>query len=130
MNIQPFESASGSALSNIYPSTHYDYNFYIAKTFEANQAGKKPRGHARNYGYVLIGDLLVPLSFVETIKEAIRGFLFQNDSVLCARDMFETNFLCALDANERKVLMSVVLILIEQGNIDVDMCPADEEEQT
>jgi hypothetical protein len=130
MFTENFESASGSALSNNFPSTHYDYNFYIAKKCDAIQAGKKPRGIACNFGYILIGDLLVPLSFVETVKDALCGFVFENDFVLSAGDMFETNFLYMLDAHERKVLMSVVLILIEQGKIDVDMCPSEEEEQT
>ncbi len=127
MTVKHFGSAPSRALSNMFPSTHYEHAFYLANKSAAIQAGNEPRGIACNFGYILIGDLLVPLSFVETVKEALCGFVFQNDFVLSAGDMFEKSFLNALDAYEWQVLMPVALILIEQGNVETNLCPAEEE---
>ena len=122
------KNASSSVLSKIFPSTHYDRDFYFAALSEAIQEGKSPLAPSWTYGYMLIGELLVPLSFVETVKEAIRGFVFENSLLLGAGDMFDKSFLNSLDAYEQRVLMSVVLVLIEQGNVDVNFFPTKEEQ--
>ncbi len=67
-------------------------------------------------GFTLIGDALVPESFFYSVIYQIGSTYFKYGKVLKMKDMFFPEFLDSLTADEREVLMPVVLQLMARGD--------------
>ena len=72
-------------------------------------------------GYVLVATRLVPLTFIERIKAELSDTYFNYGCVLSESALFGDSFLQSLNDDERAVLMPSVLILIERGDLGVNL---------
>lgn len=71
------------------------------------------------FGFVLIGDRLVPYSFIEMVADDIGESVFPYHAILSARDYVSNDLWDRLDEDERQVLGGVILLLIEHKRITV-----------
>ncbi len=74
-----------------------------------------PEDH--HLAYALIKDKLVPECFIQRVKKQLSQTDFVFRQTLSEGEIFSGRFLASLHPAERDVLMSVVLVLIERGDI-------------
>ena len=115
-------------ITNLFPSTRCNAQ-YIDEMAEIAAADGYKKIVPEKYGYVLVGKRLVPYTFLERMRNDIDGIGFEYGSVLSEAASFSDHFLCSLCPDEREVLMSCLLILIERGDINLNVFELTEEEK-
>ena len=70
-------------------------------------------------GYALLGEHLVPFSFINRVTEQLDSELFHYDRVLDPREMVGDDFYESLSDVERCVLSPCLLMIFEQGSLSV-----------
>lgn len=74
-------------------------------------------------GYTLIGDALVPESFIERVLWQMSATYYPYGAVLKKEDMFLECFLESLTTAEREVLIPVALELMARGQFPLHLAP-------
>lgn len=74
-------------------------------------------------GYTLIGDSLVPESFIERVLHQMGSTFYSYGTVLKKESMFLEYFLDSLTADEHEVLMPVALELMARGQFPLHLAP-------
>ena len=106
--------------TKLFSSSHCNTKYVKGMAEEAAANGYKEI-HPDQTGYVIVNKRLVPFTFVNRVKNELDGINFEYGFVLNERELFSYSFLKSLDNDERKVLMSCVLILIERGDFEVNL---------
>lgn len=114
--------------TNLYPCSHYEAEHVEYMAEEAAANGYKEILPELT-GYVLVNKRLVPFTFVERLKNAIKGKQFEYRCVLSEVSIFGDEFLQSLDKEEREVLLPCALMLIERGDFEVNLFESDDEEE-
>lgn len=122
------ESKNMTTITNLFPSTRCNAE-YIGLMAELAAADGYKKIVPEKYGYVLVGKRLVPYTFLERMKNDIDGIGFEYGSVLSEATTFSDQFLCSLRPDEREVLMPCLLILIERGDMDLNVLELTDEEK-
>lgn len=109
-----------TAIANLYPYVFCDAEMVEQQIEKGRKLGcKKPL--PEKFGYSLIGDKLVPISFDERVADQLLGLDYPYGYVLSKEDIFNSDFLDSLDVNEHAVLMPVLLELVARGEFPVDL---------
>jgi hypothetical protein len=74
-------------------------------------------------GYTLIGDSLVPESFIERVLWQMGSTYYTYGTVLKKEHMFLQYFLDSLTTDELEVLMPVAMELMARGKFPLDLAP-------
>ncbi|SFC17591.1 hypothetical protein SAMN05216344_110124 [Polaromonas sp. OV174] len=117
-----------TTITNLFPSTKCNAG-YIEMMAETAAADGYKKIVPEKFGYVLVNKRLVPYTFLERMKNDIDGIGFEYGSVLSEAVIFSDQFLCSLCPDEREVLMPCLLILIERGDIDLNVLELTDEEK-
>ena len=72
------------------------------------------------YGYTIINDCLVPDSFLDRIEFDLAFSVINYGEVLSPRDLLGEETWLDFDDNEREVLAPCILLLIEDGRIELN----------
>ena len=75
-------------------------------------------------GYMLIGDALVPESFIERVLYQMGSTYYPYGTVLKENDLFLEYFLDSLTPEEHEVLMPVVLEIMTRGKFPLHIATA------
>lgn len=102
--------------TQIFPSTRCNQVFLDEQRREALD-NEYQMPDDQYLGYILINNKLVPESFVYLVKEELSETFFEFQHTLSEDCVFSKEFLASLHNTERDVLMSVLLILIERGDV-------------
>lgn len=109
-----------TAITSLYPYVFCDAEMVEQQIEKGRKLGcKTPM--PEQFGYSLIGDKLVPISFEQRVADQLLGLDFPYGRVLSQEDIFTEDFLARLDANEHEVLMPVLLELVARGEFPVDL---------
>lgn len=87
------------------------------------QYGNLSDANQERIGYTLVGDALVPESFIERVLHQMGPTYYTYGTVLKKEDMFLEYFLDSLTANEHEVLMPVALELMARGQFPLHLAP-------
>lgn len=77
-------------------------------------------------GYTLIGTRLVPETLFAQVKAELADTMLDYGFVLGATSIFSDEFLASLEQASRVVLMSVVMALIERGDLVLNFIESEE----
>lgn len=95
---------------------------FVAEMRSQGDANGHVTPEAEDCGFILIGEKIVPMTFIRRVADQFLGLQFDYGVVLDKTEIFAEDFLARLDANEHEVLMSVVLEVIALGEFPVDLC--------
>lgn len=113
-------------ISVLFPSTGCNaaYVEFVAKQAAAN--GRKALG-LEKCGFTLIGTRLVPETLFAQVKAELADTALDYGFVLGETSIFSAEFLASLDQAARVVLMPVVMVLIERGDLFLHFFESEEE---
>lgn len=118
-----------TASTNLFPSTPCETSYIEYMREEGDRSGYKTP-LLEHCGYSLIANQLVPEIFIQRVIEQMHGGNYEYGLVLSKDDIFDSEFLSGLDAQEHEVLMLVVLEAVARGDFEMHLWtdPAADEE--
>jgi hypothetical protein len=106
--------------SSLYPSTPCNLAFVQLMTEEGSANGYATPA-PELCGFTLMGNRLVPETFVQNVQAQLENFVFDYGAVLSQEILFDLEFLDLLDADQRTVLMPTVLLLAARGTLPLNL---------
>ena len=112
-------------LSKVFPAVrcNVEYLAYIAEGDEI------PVPAPDQCGFYLMGNMLVPIAFLERVNQALQETMIPCATVLPLQEFFCAEFMASLNVYEKSVLGQCVLALLERGMAPMNFTDCHPEEE-